>query len=316
MEYKIGSFNVKNLNYSTEKIDEHTVSRSFETIANIIKKEDFAVIALQEVLSMGAIERIKHFLGKNWKSAWEQPLPKLAGNNADKRGEGYAYIWDSNKVDLVSIEVDNELRKFMPRIWHQYQKYGKPLVREPYYARFTSVGKVGGCFCEIRLINTHIVYGDTSNAGVLLRQNEFLKIVNNVYQNIANKRYGNNMPAYVIVLGDYNLSLKQVQLENTKIQVGNSPNKRKEEVVITLQEELTTVNHVRQEDGTYKSNYTSNYDHFSFIQRYQEIMDIAIERVDPKKYCKDLVEYWERVSDHIPIKMTINLNRRNTKKLF
>lgn len=314
MEYKIGSFNVKNLNYSAEKVDERTVTRSFETIAEIIKKEEFAIVALQEVLSESAMERIGRLLGKNWKVKWEQPAPKVAGEQADKRGEGYAYVWDSSKVDLASVEVDDEVRKFMPRIWHQYQKNGVPLVREPYYARFTPVGKIGGCFCEIRLINTHIVYGDTNKKGVAMRQNEFLKIVNNVYQNVVNKRYGNNMPAYVIVLGDYNLSLQQVS--DTKIQVGNSPEKRKEEVVVTRQQELTTVNHVKQEDGTYKSAYASNYDHFSFIKRYEEIMDIAIERIDPEKYCRDLVVYWETVSDHVPIKMTIDLNKRNTKKLY
>lgn len=319
MEYKIGSFNVKNLNYSTEKVDERTIKRSFETIAKIIKEEELAVVALQEVLSDGAVKKIIELLGnkERWRFRWEQPPPKNAGSKADPRGEGYAYIWDTTKLDLVSVDVDNEVRTFMPRIWHMYQKKGQKLIREPYYARFTPVGKTGGCFCEIRLINTHIVYGDS----VKVRKEEFLKVVKNVYQNIINKRYeNNNMPAYVIVLGDYNLSLKQLenwdQKDATKIQVGNSPNKRKEEEVITTQSELTTVSHEKKDDGTYKSDFVSNYDHFSFIKRYEDIMNIAIERIDPQKYCKDLVEYWETVSDHVPIKMTIDLNKRNTNKLY
>jgi hypothetical protein len=153
-----------------------------------------------------------------------------------------------------------------------------------------------------------------------MRKEEFLKVVKNIYQNVVNKRYkNNNMPAYVIVLGDYNLSLEQLcDLEKEKktiIQVGNSSNKRKEENVVTRQGELTSVNHVKQDDGTYKSDFVSNYDHFSFIKRYEDIMNITIERIDPQKYCKDLVEYWETVSDHVPIKMTIDLNKRNTNKL-
>lgn len=312
MKYNIGSFNVRNLNYSAEKVDERKITRSYDTIAQIIKKEAFAIVALQEVLSDGAINRIVRFLGKDWKYAWEQPSAKGYGDNADKRGEGYAYIWDSRKVDLVCIQVDNETREFLPRIWHQYQKRGLPLVREPYYARFSPVGKNGGCFCEIRLINTHIVYGDTSKAGIALRQNEFIKVVEHVYQNIANKRYGNNMPAYVVVLGDYNLSLEQLPA-NVKINIGNSQSARKEETVVTEQEEVTTVNHIKQEDGTYHSDYVSNYDHFSFIEAYKSQMNIGIERINPKKYCKNLVEYWENVSDHVPIKMTIDLNKRNYK---
>lgn len=316
MEYKIGSFNVKNLNYSTEKVDERTAKRSFETIANIIKKEDFAVVALQEVLSLGAAEKIRSILGDNWKKEWEQPPPKHAGSKADPRGEGYAYLWNTTKLDLISVAVDNETRTFMPRIWNQYQKNGQKLIRNPYYARFSPVGKTGGCFCEIRLINTHIVYGNKNTDGINMRKEEFLKVVKNVYQNVANKRYkNNNMPAYVIVLGDYNLSLEQLCDEKTIIQVGNSPNKRKEEEVVTRQGEKTTVSHEKQDDGTYKSDYVSNYDHFSFIKRYEDIMNITIERINPQKYCKDLVEYWETVSDHVPIKMTIDLNKRNANKL-
>ncbi len=297
MEYKIGSFNVRNLNATgSQKVDDRTIRRSFETIKNIIDKEDFAVVALQEVLSREAAEKIRSILGDNWKKEWDQPPPKQAGSKSDPRGEGYAYLWNTTKLDLVSVEVDDEIRTFMPRIWHQYQKNGQKLIREPYYARFSPVGKTGGCFCEIRLINTHIVYGNKNTDGINMRKEEFLKVVKNVYQNVANKRYkNNNMPAYVIVLGDYNLSLEHLcdweKEKKTIIQVGNSPNERKEDKVVTRQGEKTTVNHEKQDDGTYQSNYVSNYDHFSFIKRYEDIMNITIERINPQKYCKDLVEY-------------------------
>ena len=310
MEYKIGSFNVHNLNYSSKKEEGRTAER-FKGIAEIIKKEEFAIVALQEVLSDGALDQVMRALGDDarWKFAWET---KASNNESDKRGEGYAYIWDSTKMDLVRVETNNGLREFLPRLWHQYREKHS-LEREPYYARFSPVGKPGGCFCEIRLINTHIVYGDKSSAGIELRKKEFLKIVQNVYENVANKRYGNNMPAYVIVLGDYNLSLQQ--LNWVTINVGNSRSKHKEEKVVTRQEQLTTVSHTKQEDGTFKSDYVSNYDHFSFVEEYERIMHIRIECIEPTKYCKDLVEYWEKVSDHIPIKMTIDPNKRNTNKL-
>jgi len=306
MIYNIGSFNVRNLNYPVSKGG----TRSFDTIASIIKKEEFAVVALQEVLSYKVWDQLKMHLGDDWQFAWERPLPKFGESKADPRGEGYAYIWNSKKLDLVEIDVDGETRRFMPRIWQQYRKQGTRLVREPYYARFTPTGKNAGCFCEIRLINTHIVYGDNSILGECLRYEEFLKVASNVYENIANKRYGNNMPSYVIVLGDYNLSLQKLTQKPVTVSVGNSPSECGIEEIVTRQGELTTLNHIQQEDGTYTSDFANNYDHFSFIQSYEQIMHIKISRVDVTKYCAELSKYWETVSDHVPIKMAINLNNR------
>lgn len=307
MIYKIGSFNVRNLNYPVSK----SGNRSFDTIASIIKNEEFAVVALQEVLSHKVWEQLKLFLGDDWQFAWERPLQYYGEDKADQRGEGYAYIWNTQKLDLVEVNVDGVLRRAYPQIWKKYRSNGTRLIREPYYARFSPRGKTAGCFCEIRLINTHIVYGDSNKLGEAMRYGEFLKVVGNVYENIANQRYGDRMPAYVIVLGDYNLPLSYLTQEKVLVSVGDSSAVRKQECVITEQGELTTVNHLRQEDGTYKSSFVSNYDHFSFMEKYREIMRVDISRVDVTQYCKDLVQYWETVSDHIPIKMSINLNNRN-----
>lgn len=306
MIYRIGSFNVRNLNFPISKDGK----RSFDTIASIIKNENFDVVALQEVLSNKVWEQLKMHLGPDWQFSWERPPQYFGESKADARGEGYAYIWNSKKIDLVETEVDGQTRKFLPRIWKQYRALGQKLIREPYYARFTPKGKLAGCFCEIRLINTHIVYGDSNKLGEVVRYNEFLKLVSNVYENVANKRYGDTMPAYVVVLGDYNLPLKTLQQADIKVKIGNSTLERKQERVITLQDELTTLNHKQQDDGTYISEFVNNYDHFSFIEKYREIMNIDVECVDVRKYCSDLAKYWETVSDHIPIKMSINLNNR------
>ena len=63
-----------------------------------------------------------------------------------------------------------------------------------------------------------------------MREKEFLKVVKNVYQNIANKRYGNNLPAYVIVLGDYNLSLEQL---NTLEKIANVLESGKNQIILS-----------------------------------------------------------------------------------
>ena len=307
MIYKIGSFNVRNLNYPVSKEG----SRSFDTIAAIIKSEEFDVVALQEVLSYKVWEQLKLFLGDNWQFAWERPTQYFGESKADPRGEGYAYIWNSKKLDLVEVNVDGVLRRAHPQIWKKYRANGTRLIREPYYARFTPRGKVAGCFCEIRLINTHIVYGDSNKLGEAMRYGEFLKIVGNVYENIANQRYGDRMPAYVIVLGDYNLPLSKLRQGDVFVTIGDSTSDRKQERVVTEQGDLTTVNHIKQEDGTYTSAFVNNFDHFSFLEKYQSMMRVQISRVDVTQYCHDLVQYWESVSDHVPIKLSINLNNRN-----
>jgi len=306
MIYKIGSFNVRNLNYPVSKEG----IRSFDTIAAIIKNEEFDVVALQEVLSYKVWEQLKLFLGDNWQFAWERPTQYFGESKADPRGEGYAYIWNSKKLDLVEVNVDGVLRRAHPQIWKKYRANGTRLIREPYYARFTPRGKVAGCFCEIRLINTHIVYGDSNKLGEAMRYGEFLKIVGNVYENIANQRYGDRMPAYVIVLGDYNLPLSKLRQGDVFVTIGDSTSDRKQERVVTEQGDLTTVNHIKQEDGTYTSAFVNNFDHFSFLEKYQSMMRVQISRVDVTQYCHDLVQYWESVSDHVPIKMSINLNTR------
>jgi hypothetical protein len=59
MIYRIGSFNVRNLNYPGSKDSR----RAFDTIAAIIK-ENFDVVALQEVLSDKVWEQLKIYLGE------------------------------------------------------------------------------------------------------------------------------------------------------------------------------------------------------------------------------------------------------------
>ena len=306
MIYRIGSFNVHNLNYPISKDGK----RAFDKIATIIKDEKFDVVALQEVLSYKVWEQLKMYLGADWQFSWERPPQYFGEGKADARGEGYAYIWNTKKLDLVEIEVDGYTRKFIPRIWKQYRAQGQKLIREPYYARFTPKGKLAGCFCEIRLINTHIVFGDSNKAGEIIRYGEFLKLVSNVYENIANKRYGDRMPAYVVVLGDYNLPLKVLQQAEVNVEIGNSTSVRRQERVITVQDKLTTLNHKQQDDGTCISEFVNNYDHFSFLERYKSIMRMDVECVDIAKYCSNLAEYWETISDHAPIKLAINLNNR------
>ena len=302
MSYKVGSFNVRNLNFASNGDSR----RSYETISQIIKDECYDIIALQEILSPYVWSILKQYLGSDWRFAWEQPNQYFGNQQGDRRGEGYAYIWNSRRIDLVSENINGDDRIFQPRIWKQYKKQGKRLVREPYYARFTPNGKLGGCFCEIRLINTHIVYGDGNKLGEIMRVAEFEKLARDIYEHISNKVYYSSMPAYTIILGDYNLDIGKILPVPffDKNQIGR---------VVTLQGELTTLNRIKSEDGTESADgYANNYDHISCSERVLSTAHITSHKVDAvEKYTSNNFDkYLKEVSDHVPILMDIDLKYR------
>ena len=165
MLYRIATFNVNNLSMgaSSERLD---------NIAQIIKDYNLDIVALQEVLSEGKIltgmnlksvagqakayeHSLKRRLGKDWAICWRDP-GSWAKNYLyeDVRGEGYAFLWNTKKFELVE---DNGV-EILPRIFRKYQLPENGmirLIRDPCYGRF----KVKGRKPEIRLISTHIVYG-------------------------------------------------------------------------------------------------------------------------------------------------------------
>ena len=102
MSYRIGSFNLKNLG---EAAMGKGHPRDLAKIAEIIRKEDFDVVALQEVLSDGkalsweqdSLKRsILYELGtKEWGFAWAH-----AESENDPRSEGYAFLWKKKRFRL------------------------------------------------------------------------------------------------------------------------------------------------------------------------------------------------------------------------
>lgn len=153
--------------------------------------------------------------------------------------EGYAFIWNAKIVDLVKVKLkDGRERVFKPRILNQYSKYqytliGRPekryrqeLVRNPYYIRLAPVDSNGyPRLFELRLINTHIAFGKGRNMDdadmklVQLRKQEFDMLATRILPTISDKPYGADraseidhkpsLPSYSILLGDYNLDLKE-----------------------------------------------------------------------------------------------------------
>ena len=230
MIYKIGSFNVKNLAWAEGK-----QNRDLDRLANLIKKSNFDILALQEVLSEGKIlngvkpnnvngqakayeHSLKRRLGSNWEFRWLDPKtnPKMYPYlGKDKRGEGYAFLWNTKRIELP--ENINTHKPYEPRTLHQYSTKGKDiikLIRDPAIGYF----KIKNRPVEIRLITTHIIFGKPSklNVGeefdsgaVAMRKNEFSILANRIYKRVNDESKSTKYDVrYTILLGDYNLNLK------------------------------------------------------------------------------------------------------------
>ena len=289
MSYTIGSFNVMKMSYQSN--DE--TNKNYKKLAEIIKREKFDVVALQEVFSPGAIKNllIPRLNGnENWDYRWESPL-SLSGISA----EGYAFIWNKDKLNLIN-SADN------PKIYNQYRIKGnrlsgsqkkligaQGLLRPPYVARFTPSGTLGGSNFEIRLISTHISFGRAKNAElfmtdpemgkVAVRRQELATLSEQIYRMVSTKQYGDNMPSYTFLLGDYNLCLcgSESRMEEF-IPIDESRTLR------TVQREKTSLKQVKKDEvgqqEILEDYYAHDYDHFSYETALDEKLNLKVSRVD------------------------------------
>lgn len=338
MGYKIGSFNLKNIGLAAlgSKSD-----RDLKKIAEIIRKEKFDVVALQEVLSEGKAfispdftkKSIMMELGPEWDFQWANAETALA----DTRNEGYAFVWNTRRLRMAtSILQDNSERIFYPRIC-RIDKVD--MQRRPYYARFTPSGTPeGGPWVEFRLLCIHTYFGKDTKIDREIRQHELDVLMTDIYPQITDRVYRSNMPHYTLLMGDYNVELWRPWKEEARKQEnamrrlqGKYPLPKpatliaNEEDIIestkwgrrkikTVQHEFTTLKAV---DSANDSNvtelesrgYAHDYDHFSYEESQFEGIKMKVRRVDAvRKYCGDDFEkYLKTVSDHIPIMMEIEL---------
>jgi endonuclease/exonuclease/phosphatase family metal-dependent hydrolase len=315
MTYTIGSFNMRHFS----GIGTHDLN----IIAEIIRDGSFDIVALQEVKRP---EAVTYLLNAN-------RLPNWSGEHAytgeGKSGEfGLAFLWNTKRIRPVlkdsnnrtrkrnilqysnsglqdnfiyDVEKENYIVKKDPAIERFSQYKTKPgfirMKREPLYGRFTPDGLLGGSFFEIRLINIHLHFGSTNIFDVEQRLNEFDLVTSRIHDYINKHRYGNNMPAYTIILGDYNFCSVTC---NDKLKYSTNS-------VITEQHEDTTLNHDY-------SGFSSNYDHFSYdAERFKDICEKparvnSVERFITRDGETSYKQHFSKVSDHVPIKLKLTLN--------
>lgn len=315
MSYRIGSFNLKNLG-QTAMGKEHP--RDLAKIAEIIRKEDFDVVALQEVLSEGKAlsweqDRLKRSIlyelgASDWDFAWAH-----AESEKDPRSEGYAFLWKKKRFRLPVAKLqDGTKRTFYPRICRLKRDL---MTRKPYYARFVARG---GPYFEIRLLCVHTHFTDRDQ-----RRQELDNLLKEVYPQVEDRVYYKGRPSYTVILGDYNAELRRpfnrsgfyVTDKNENIEEDiTTANRWDGKRIKTVQDAKTTLKRKfnnkgwEADDSIYESRgYANNYDHFSYdVDRFSGIQ-IDVKRIDAvRKYCDDNFEtYFKTVSDHVPIVMTM-----------
>ncbi len=321
MGFRIGSFNMYKFSYNSGK--------DMSLIARILREQKLDIIALQEVYSNEALEMLRRKMGSDWDCRWGSP------DTADGKysrsaieAEGYAFLWNTKTMSLAYTNVyqNGRLVKRVsePAIFNQYRidpKYGiKRLVRNPFYGRFVP----NRCNCEIRVINTHIRFGsddDTSVSAVIQRRGELETLLRSVYHKISMRRYGNNLPAYTILAGDYNLNLYRdwtkgqgSYLYNECIEVEDESGHIQR--ISTIQDALTSLRKSKPESDKDKVElfvdrqyYANNYDHFSVDKERFAGIYARSHRIDSvRKYTgKDIELHRKTISDHVPIYLNINL---------
>ena len=311
MDYVIGSFNIRDFNYSNQSLDGEKIARDFEKIAQIINKEDFAVVGIQEVNAESPVRHLTHILNMNKSimQEWEYVYSGQASKEVSDP-EGYAFIWNAKKLRLLNVPRNNN-----PRFYENAG--GVTLLRPPYYARFTARGLIGGTNFELRLLNVHI----RDAISEIDRIKEFDILVKQVLPRCCDHTEmsidNEVMPANTFMLGDYNLRLDKgprAQIRIESITDTNYTGKRR--YYKSVQEEPTSLRQVAEQQCI-GDCYANNYDHFTYEYDLIKKLTLHEERVEAlgayfsseKEPSKMLQSYRTKISDHVPIKMNVGLKK-------
>lgn len=319
MSYRIGSFNIQKFSGRSNK--------DFSVLAKIIIDARFDIVALQEVFDVNAVrdltERHLRRYNSEWAYRWDCPRDS---------SEGYAFLWNTKTIELSSTTDSNNRKRIAePAIYNQYPvDKGMPkLIRNPYYGRF----KPKDCNCEFRLINVHLRYSADKEFGLtakVTRENELKILAESLYHRISDKRYGNYLPQYTIMLGDFNLSLPEsnaaapyispirliydngkiqtLQIVQKELTTLKEPDQKQPNLSLppAVQGAMVVIDELKRENDYFKSNY----DHFVYDKERFAGIAKDPKRIDTvAKYTeKDIKEHRDKISDHVPISMNLKLN--------
>ena len=139
-----------------------------------------------------------------------------------------------------------------------------------------------------------------------MRRNEFDVLTKAIYAKESDKRYGNNRPAYTILLGDYNLNLPSSMAKSPYLieafEISDGDTKK---IITTVQHELSTLKKKDREEGI----FANNYDHFTYdVERFNGVV-VSCNCINTvEKYCDgNAEEYLKNISDHIPVSLDVEI---------
>lgn len=308
MGYLIGSFNIRDFNFSNKASDGERIKRDFNKIADIIIEEDFDIVAIQEVNAKLPLKHLTDILNKKKKDYMHSWMYDYSGKAATTINdpEGYGFIWNEERLGLLEIPWKNN-----PSYYNCAG--GKKMLRPPYYGRFTARGKKGGSNIELRIINIHI--RDATRE--IERIAEFDTLVKQVLPRICDHQElpadNQMMPAYTFLAGDYNLRLDKGERAFIKINDITPTNYTgRNRYYKTVQTEKTSLKYAA-EQKTIDDCYANNYDHFTYERDLDTKLGLDVVRIEAlNKYFEDIKQpseklsaYREKISDHVPIKMNV-----------
>lgn len=323
MIYRIGSFNCRQMGKAS------AMKKDLTLIARMINEEGFDVVALQEIHGKEALKPLLDTLnheslrGARW------------AGEADVEVSDYGFVWNEKRLRKAETIVDGVRRVYEPTIYKQYRldraQGQKALRRNPYYARFESLRAP---YVELRLINTHIRFSNDRDEGegailsaVDRRLNEFDVLARALFPRIEDKRYGNNKPAYTILLGDYNLNLLRWYTNSPYVPTDEEDmvyiiDGRGEKRLLTVQDKLSTLKKLEEDPegrerekvpqtkaATEEENFSNNFDHgtYNLLRMRDGGVRVGASRVDISPYIKSYSDYRQTVSDHVPIIILLEL---------
>lgn len=287
MSYTIGSFNMYKWGEKS--------SKNLLKLVEIIKDNHLDIVAFQEVYNADQIEELC-----KWLRTWDYKFGVPSGS---PKSEGYAYIWNTRKFHLSETRngKPNPVIVEKYRIENDIEISG--IRRPPYYIKLTS--NILDRF-EIRLINVHLrhnkVVTDTPSR-LEQRYQEYKIIAESILKRISNEPEMNKS-FVAVMLGDYNMTKSQIDSRNIVIGYGNDTGSK----IINLQDEYTTLSNNEQNPNEIYS--TNDYDHFTFNEKNIEtIKQFSVERIDAVKdfYANERDKYKSELSDHVPIKITVDI---------
>ena len=314
MSYILGSFNLRDFNFSNKSMDgtNEDLNRDFQKIAQIISEEKFDVVALQEINAETPLKFLTDVLNRSSKNYFREYAYAFGANMPQQKysrdPERYGFIWNAKRLRLI-----NTRKGINPGYYENAGALG--LIRPPYYARFTARGMQGGTNFELRIINTHIKDATREEE----RIKEFDVLVKQILPRICDHQElsveGEVMPSYTFLMGDYNLALNKSERSIYKIDtITKTTYTGRNRSYRTVQEEKTTL---KMPNGQFyiEECYANNYDHFTYETDLDYKLVLTPQRVEVLSkyfYQKDsavdkLSEYRKKVSDHVPIKLIVDL---------